>query len=65
LVGVVVEKTLFPNADISGLTLPSTTGPKLLKLVILSVAVSAATSILFFALLPLDVIVDHPPAQDV
>jgi hypothetical protein len=47
----------------SGLTLPSWTGPKLLNEVIPSVEVKAATKILFFADFPLPVIVYHPPAQ--
>jgi hypothetical protein len=50
--------------EISGFTLPSCTGPKLLKEVIASVEVSAATSMLFFADFPLPVMVYHPPAQE-
>jgi hypothetical protein len=52
-------------ALISGLTLPSWTGPKLLKEDIASVEVTLATRILFLADLPLPEMVCQPPAQEV
>ena len=61
--GVVVENTLVPMALISGFTRPSSTGPQLELVDKVSVLVIFATKMLFFAVFPLDVMVDHPPVQ--
>jgi hypothetical protein len=58
-----VENTLVPIALISGLTRPSETGPQLELVDNASVLVMFATRILFFAVFPLEVMVDHPPVQ--